>query len=72
MIAVSPRYTSRRCAVCRHNALANRVRQALFSCRACGHTTNAGINVARHILAAGQADRLNACVLLCGTRNLRP
>lgn len=60
VIAVPPRYTSQTCAVCGAVDAANRPTQALFSCRACGHTTHADINAACNILAAGQADRLNA------------
>jgi len=60
VLAVFPRYTSQRCAACGYVDAANRVQQALFSCKVCGHSYHADINAARNILAAGQTDRLNA------------
>jgi putative transposase len=60
VIPVNPRYTSQRCSACGYIAAANRVQQALFSCGACGYSYHADVNAARNILAAGQADRLNA------------
>jgi putative transposase len=59
-MAVNPRYTSQQCSACGHVEAANRVQQALFSCKTCGFSYQADINAARNILAAGQADRLNA------------
>jgi len=63
VIAVNPRYTSQRCAVCGHVSAKNRVQQVLFSCQTCGHSYHADVNAARNILALGQGERLNAYAL---------
>ena len=55
LVAVDPSYTSQRCSQCRHCAPENRKSQAVFLCVACGFTTNADMNAAMNILAAGQA-----------------
>jgi putative transposase len=55
IIAVNPRYTSRRCARCGHVAAGNRVSQAEFKCIACGHEAHADVNAAVNILRAGLA-----------------
>jgi IS605 OrfB family transposase len=51
LVAVDPRNTSRTCSVCGHCEKANRVDQAHFRCRSCGHTaaadTNAAVNIAQ-------------------------
>lgn len=60
VLPVPAQNTSRRCASCGHTEAANRETQALFECQSCGHTTNADINAARNILAAGHA------VIACG------
>lgn len=60
VLAVPPAYTSQRCACCGHTAKENRLSQSKFVCQVCGYTTNADINGARNILAAGHA------VLACG------
>ncbi|MHA3606885.1 RNA-guided endonuclease InsQ/TnpB family protein [Yersinia enterocolitica] len=60
VLAVSPAYTSQRCACCGHTAKENRLSQSKFRCQACGYTANADVNGARNILAAGHA------VLACG------
>ncbi|WP_038251945.1 RNA-guided endonuclease InsQ/TnpB family protein [Xenorhabdus nematophila] len=62
VLAVPPAYTSQRCACCGHTAKENRQSQSQFDCIECGYTTNADINGARNILAAGHA------VLACGGR----
>ncbi|WP_261153240.1 RNA-guided endonuclease InsQ/TnpB family protein [Serratia quinivorans] len=62
VLAVSPAYTSQRCACCGHTAKENRLSQSKFACQVCGYTDNADINGARNILAAGHA------VLACGGR----
>jgi transposase len=49
------RHTSDRCGTCGHTAKDNRVSQAQFSCRRCGHTLNADEHAARNILRAGLA-----------------
>ncbi|QYC42667.1 putative transposase [Nonomuraea coxensis DSM 45129] len=56
-IAVNPANTSRTCAECGHVAKENRVTQAMFRCRACGHTAHADVNGAVNILRAGLALR---------------
>ena len=48
---VNPAYTSQKCACCEEN----RQSQAVFVCVGCGYETNADINGARYILAAGHA-----------------
>jgi putative transposase len=60
MLAVSPAHTSQRCVRCGHTARGNRCSQAMFRCRACGHTDHADVNAARNILGAGQALRASA------------
>jgi len=55
VVAVDPRFTSQRCAVCGHTCPENRESQAVFRCRACGHEANADVNAAVNILAAGLA-----------------
>jgi IS605 OrfB family transposase len=55
VIAVDPKHTSQRCAACGHTSADNRENQAVFGCRACGHQTNADVNAAVNILAAGLA-----------------
>ncbi|WP_026214871.1 RNA-guided endonuclease InsQ/TnpB family protein [Nonomuraea coxensis] len=57
LISVDPRNTSRTCARCGHLAKDNRVTQAEFACRACGHTAHADVNAAINILRAGLALR---------------
>ncbi|GAA4519974.1 hypothetical protein GCM10023191_096200 [Actinoallomurus oryzae] len=44
-------YTSRTCNACGHCAAENRESQAVFRCRACGHTDNADVNAAKNIAA---------------------
>jgi putative transposase len=60
LIAVDPRHTSIRCASCGHTESENRVGQAVFRCRGCGHGDHADINAARNILRAGRAQRASA------------
>jgi putative transposase len=55
VIDVDPRHTSDRCEACGHTARENRATQAVFSCRGCGHTTDADEHAARNILRAGLA-----------------
>ncbi|TMQ94157.1 IS200/IS605 family element transposase accessory protein TnpB [Actinomadura soli] len=57
LIAVNPANTSRTCAACGHCASGNRVTQAEFRCRGCGHTAHADVNAAINILRAGLALR---------------
>jgi putative transposase len=60
VVAVPPRYTSQRCSCCGHVDAANRKTQDRFACTVCGYESNADLNAARNILAAGHA------VLACG------
>lgn len=60
LIAIPPTYTSQKCACCGHTVKENRRTQSQFEYLECGYTTNADINGARNILAAGHA------VLACG------
>ena len=60
VIAVNPRFTSQTCPECGHVSKLNRPQQALFSCVACGYTYHADIVAAKHILALGHRERLNA------------
>lgn len=55
VVAVNPRFTSQRCAVCGHTCPENRESQAVFRCQVCKHQANADVNAATNILAAGQA-----------------
>jgi putative transposase len=61
LITVDPRHTSQRCSHCGHVAPANRVTQATFHCRACGHHAHADSNAAINILRAGRAQQASAC-----------
>ena len=54
-IEVDPRHTSDRCEACGHAARGNRVTQAVFTCRRCGHRAHADEHAARNILRAGLA-----------------
>ncbi|WP_432869688.1 RNA-guided endonuclease InsQ/TnpB family protein [Microbispora rosea] len=57
LIAVNPANTSRTCSRCGHCAKDNRLTQAQFACKACGHTAHADVNAAKNILRAGLALR---------------
>ncbi len=59
VMAVNPKHTSQTCSECKHCAPENRESQAVFVCKACGHTEHADINAAKNILAAGLA--VSAC-----------
>jgi putative transposase len=61
VISVDPRHTSLTCAKCGHTEKANRVSQAEFRCRACGHIAHADVNAACNILRAGRALQASAC-----------
>ena len=53
VVEINPAYTSLQCSVCGYIARANRKSQAVFSCVACGHWSNADVNAAHNILARG-------------------
>lgn len=46
---VDPRYTSQKCNRCGHRERGNRPSQAVFLCKACGHSEHADLNAARNI-----------------------
>jgi len=46
---VDPAYTSQTCHACGHRAADNRESQAVFRCRARGHTDHADVNAAKNI-----------------------
>jgi putative transposase len=54
-IEVDPRHTSDGCENCGHAARENRVTQAEFVCRCCGHCAQADEHAARNLLRAGLA-----------------
>ncbi|MEV5748869.1 zinc ribbon domain-containing protein [Actinoallomurus sp. NPDC052308] len=60
LIAIEPHNTSRLCSRCGHCAADNRLTQAKFACRGCGHATHADVNAAIDILRAGLALRETA------------
>jgi putative transposase len=55
VIEVDPRHTSDRCEAFGHAAKENRLTQAVFACRRCGHRAQADEHAARNILRAGLA-----------------
>ena len=55
VLAVPAHYTSQRCSCCGTVSKDNRQSQAKFTCVSCGYETNADLNAAKNILAAGHA-----------------
>jgi len=55
LVKVDPRNSSIECVECGHIDKENRVGQARFRCRRCGHRANADVNAARVLLARGLA-----------------
>ncbi len=53
LVKVDPRNSSIECAECGHTDKENRVDQARFRCKQCGHVANADVNAARVLLARG-------------------
>jgi putative transposase len=53
LILVPPQYTSQKCSECGHIEADNRLSQAVFRCRVCGHTENADTNAAKNVLREG-------------------
>jgi len=54
-------YTSQRCSEYGHVDPRSLESQAVYRCTACTHSEHADVNAAKNILAAGRADRINAC-----------
>ena len=54
-------YTSQRCSQCGRVDPKSRESQAVYRCTTCTHCEHADVNAAKNILAAGRADRINAC-----------
>jgi len=61
VVKVPAAYTSQRCSECGHVDPKSRESQAVYRCTACTHCEHADVNAAKNILAAGRADRINAC-----------
>jgi len=57
LVKVDPRHTSQTRAECGHVNAGNRINQAEFRCRSCGHFAHADLNAARNILRAGRAQQ---------------
>jgi putative transposase len=55
IVKVNPAFTSQTCHRCKGVSRDSRESQAVFRCRACGHTDHADVNAAKNILAAGLA-----------------
>jgi putative transposase len=53
VVAVDPRNTSRTCSTCGHCEKDNRVSQAEFCCKHCGHSANADVNAALNLRVRG-------------------
>lgn len=53
IVAINPKHTSQKCSCCGYVSKHNRQDQATFHCTHCDFETNADINAARNILAAG-------------------
>ena len=65
VVMIPANHTSQQCSQCGHICSLNRQSQSVFMCQACNHSSNADINAAKNILAAGHA------VIACG-ETLRP
>jgi putative transposase len=65
-------YTSQTCNACGHCAADNRESQAVFRCRACGHTDNADVNAAKNIAAGRAVTARGALQPLGGALNREP
>jgi putative transposase len=69
---VDPAYTSLTCYACGHRAAENRESQAVFRCRACGHTDHADVNAAKNIAAGRAVTARGALQPLGGAANREP
>ncbi len=61
VVKVPAAYTSQRCSQCGRVDPKSRESQAVYRCTTCAHCEHADVNAAKNILAAGRADRINAC-----------
>lgn len=59
VVEVDPKYTSRTCRACGHEAEGNRESQAVFRCLVCGHVQHADTHAALNILERGMAALAN-------------
>lgn len=55
VVEVNPQYTSQRCSKCQNIDAKNRQTQEKFVCLSCNYISNADVNAAKNILAAGHA-----------------
>ncbi|MEV0403068.1 transposase [Actinoallomurus sp. NPDC050550] len=69
---IDPAYTSQVCHACGHCAAENRESQAVFHCRACGHTDHADVNAAKNIAAGRAVTARGALQPLGGAVNREP
>ncbi|MCC6981568.1 MAG: transposase [Candidatus Melainabacteria bacterium] len=60
VVLVDPKYSSQKCSNCGFTSAENRRTQANFNCIGCNYVSNADVNAAKNILAAGRA------VIACG------
>ena len=61
VVKVPAAYTSQRCSECGRVDPKSRESQAVYRCTTCTHCEHADVNAPKNILAAGRADRINAC-----------
>jgi transposase len=69
---IDPAFTSQTCHACGHRAAENRESQAIFRCRACGHTGHADVNAAKNIAAGRAVTARGALQPLGGAANREP
>ena len=69
---INPAYSSQICHACGHRAADNRESQAVFRCRACGHTDHADVNAAKNIAAGRAVTARGALHPLGGAANREP
>ena len=72
VVKINAAYTSQCCSVCGHVAGENRESQAVFRCRACGHTDHADVNAAKNIAAGRAVTARGALQPLGGAANREP
>jgi IS605 OrfB family transposase len=69
---IDPAFTPQTCNACGHRAADNRESQAVFRCRACGHTDHADVNAAKNIAAGRAVTARGALQPLGGAMNREP